>query len=86
MQDIGGRNVASVLGWTNMWGNFGAAVGPVVVGWLASDWLVGAEYQWDAAFVICAASFGISGLTALAVDARRPALGPAAVVTATAAD
>lgn len=74
-QDVGGRNVGSVLGWTNMWGNFGAAVGPVAVGWLTSQWLVSAKYQWDAAFIVCAASFGISGVLALAVDARRPALG-----------
>ncbi len=73
-QDVGGRNVGSVLGWTNMWGNFGAAVGPIVVGWLTSEWLVGPQYRWDAAFIVCAVSFGISGVTALAVDARRPAL------------
>jgi MFS family permease len=73
-QDVGGRNVASVLGWTNMWGNFGAAVGPVLLGWVASPWIAGPEHQWDATFIICAASFGISGVTALAVDARRPAV------------
>lgn len=31
-QDVGGRHVGSVLGWGNMWGNFGAAVAPVVYG------------------------------------------------------
>lgn len=27
-QDVGGRHVGSVMGWANMWGNFGAALAP----------------------------------------------------------
>jgi nitrate/nitrite transporter NarK len=73
-QDIGGRNVGSVLGWANMWGNFGAVVGPVVVGKLISDSLGGAPEQWDVAFLICAGAFALSGITGLVVDATRPAV------------
>ncbi len=31
-QDVGGRHVGSAVGWSNMWGNFGAALSPVVLG------------------------------------------------------
>jgi nitrate/nitrite transporter NarK len=73
-QDVGGRNVGSVLGWGNMWGNFGAAVGPVVVGWSLGNAASSDPGKWDLAFLMCAGSFAISGITALLVDARRPAV------------
>ena len=66
MQDIGGRHVGSVLGWSNMWGNFGAAVSPLVL-----NAIVGAGH-WQACFWTCAAAFLISGLAALGIDSTRP--------------
>ncbi len=30
-QDVGGEHVGSAVGWANMWGNFGAALSPVVL-------------------------------------------------------
>ncbi len=65
-QDIGGRNVGSAVGWGNMWGNFGAAVSPVLL--TAVERAAG----WPAAFVTCAAAFLVSGVAALFLDADRP--------------
>jgi sugar phosphate permease len=67
MQDVGGRHVGSVLGWGNMWGNFGAAVSPLVLNWLVTQ-----HKNWDAAFLACAAAFLLSGIAAAGVDATKP--------------
>lgn len=66
-QDVGGRYVGSVLGWGNMWGNFGAAVAPVV-----SLWMLDATHSWNAVFLFGAVAFLVSGLAALGIDATRP--------------
>ena len=66
-QDIGGRHVASVLGWSNMWGNFGAAITPPLL-----IWIVGPSQNWVAAFLACAAAFLLAGLTGLGIDATKP--------------
>jgi len=66
-QDIGGRQTASVLGWTNMWGNFGAAATPPLL-----IWIIGPGQNWMAAFLACAAAFLLAGLTGLAIDATKP--------------
>ncbi len=66
MQDAGGRNVGSVLGWGNMWGNMGAAVAIRVLAWIA-----GAS-GWNDVFLTCAAAFFVSGVSALFVDATVP--------------
>jgi nitrate/nitrite transporter NarK len=65
-QDVGGRHVGSVLGWGNMWGNVGAAVAIPVLSRLAGS------LGWHAVFLFCAASFLVSGLAALGVDATIP--------------
>lgn len=66
-QDVGRRHVGSVLGWSNMWGNLGGAVSPLILGW------VKASYQrWDEVFLTCAAVFLVAGVCALAVDAVTP--------------
>jgi nitrate/nitrite transporter NarK len=70
MQDVGGRNVGSVLGWGNMWGNIGAAVSPFILNQLAES------HGWNAAFLACAAAFFISGVAALGVDATIPIAPP----------
>jgi ACS family glucarate transporter-like MFS transporter len=64
-QDVGGRHVGSVLGWGNMWGNLGAAVSPPLLNWVVK------QYGWDAAFLVCAAGFLVSGLAALGIDATK---------------
>jgi ACS family glucarate transporter-like MFS transporter len=69
-QDVGGRHVGSVLGWANMWGNLGAAIIAVLVPVLIAEG--GQEPNWDAAFILCAVGFLVSGLASLGVDASRP--------------
>jgi nitrate/nitrite transporter NarK len=66
-QDVGGRYVASVLGWANMWGNLGAALTPPLL-----IWIVGENQNWPGAFLACAAAFLLAGCMGLAIDARLP--------------
>jgi hypothetical protein len=62
-QDVGGRYVASVLGWGNMCGNIGAALSPLVLNEVVERW------GWNAAFCSCAGAFLLSGITSLGIDA-----------------
>jgi sugar phosphate permease len=66
-QDIGGRYVGSALGWGNMWGNFGAVVGPI-----ALTAIIAPDDRWDLGFIACAAAFALSGIAALGVDSLSP--------------
>jgi nitrate/nitrite transporter NarK len=66
-QDVGGKQVGSVLGWGNMWGNLGAAVAPSLL-----IFVVGGEKNWDYAFMVCAAAFFLSGIAALGINATIP--------------
>lgn len=70
VQDAGGRHVGSVLGWGNMWGNFGAAMSPPALTWIVGMW------GWKAMFAACAAAFLVSGIAALGVDATKPIVPP----------
>jgi len=72
-QDVGGKHVGSILGWGNMWGNFGAFVGPPLV-----IYFVGGKdtNDWNLAFIICAAAFFLSGIAALGVNATIPIAPP----------
>jgi ACS family glucarate transporter-like MFS transporter len=65
--DVGGRYVGSVLGWGNMWGNFGAALSPLLL-----NAVIGDGGYWNWAFVTCAAAFLFSGLCALGINATVP--------------
>ena len=65
-QDIGGRRVGPVLGWGNMWGNFGAACCPLLLGWVQR------EFGWSFVFVTAAMSYGIVLLLVLLIDATKP--------------
>ncbi len=64
--DVGGRHVGSIHGWANMWGNLGAAVSPILLQFVIRN------YSWDAAFLTCAAAFGLASVAAFFVDARIP--------------
>ncbi|MDA0588997.1 MAG: MFS transporter [Planctomycetota bacterium] len=69
-QDIGGRQVGSVLGWGNMWGNLGAAVSPLIY-----DFFLGENpslYEWNLMFTVCAGGFLFSGICGLLMDATKP--------------
>lgn len=65
-QDVGGRNAGAALGWGNMWGNFGSALSPVVLGF------VNRRFGWEAVFYTCAASFAVAAGCAFLMDASRP--------------
>ncbi len=66
-QDVGGRHVGSILGWGNIFGNFGAAIAtPVLIA------AVGDDFEWNNAFLICTGAFLISGLAALGIDPTKP--------------
>ena len=71
-QDIGGRQVGSVLGWGNMWGNLGAAVSPLIY-----DYYLGETpglREWNMMFLVCAGAFLFSGICGLLLDATQPLL------------
>ncbi|MDA1015723.1 MAG: MFS transporter [Planctomycetota bacterium] len=64
-QDVGGRHVGSILGWGNMWGNLGATISPILIGWAMST------NDWNTMFLLCAGSFGVAGCLALGIDATK---------------
>jgi ACS family glucarate transporter-like MFS transporter len=64
-QDAGGSYVASLVGWTNMWGNFGAAVGTVLVGYLVKD------FGWSVTLSVSATCYVIGGLCWFGIDPRK---------------
>jgi nitrate/nitrite transporter NarK len=66
-QDVGGRYIASVLGWGNMWGNLGAAASPILL-----DEIVRSSGGWNAAWMVCAGAFLIAGVCAAFVNADKP--------------
>ena len=65
-QDIGGKYVGSVLGFGNMFGNFGAAVSAPLLAYVSS------EYSWNVMFVVCAGVLCVSSAAGFLVDASRP--------------
>jgi MFS family permease len=65
-QDTGGKQAATVLGWGNMWGNFGAGLGPSLVGGIAATW------GWDAALFTGAFAFVLCGITGMMTNAAEP--------------
>ncbi len=72
--DVGGRNVGFVLGWGNMWGNFGAAISPVAVNAIVQHFKGLGEtdqYAWNAVFFAAAAAYLIVGFAAFGVDATK---------------
>ena len=70
LQDVGGRNVGSVLGWANMWGNLGAAATAGLLPWVNAHW--DSNKDWHEAFLVCAAAYVLAGAAALGIDATRP--------------
>lgn len=67
-QDVGGRFVASAVGWANMWGNFGAALSPTFFGMFVS----GGVTDWNTAFFTCAAVNAVAAVAAMGMNASRP--------------
>lgn len=65
-QDIAGKRVATVLGFTNMCGNIGAAIFASVIGYLAEN------DKWQQVFMISSGSFMIVVLCWLFVNPTKP--------------
>jgi MFS family permease len=70
-QDTGGRQPATVLGWANMWGNFGAGIGPLLIGDIVG------RFGWDAALYAVAAAFALCFVVGMLTNADEPLFRPA---------
>ncbi len=69
-QDVGGKYTASILGWSNMWGNLGAAVSPLIYNAVLGETpTVG---DWNVMFAVCGTAFVLSALCGLVLDASKP--------------
>jgi MFS family permease len=69
-QDVGGKFTASVMGWSNMHGNFGAAVAPLMYNAILGE--TPTLSQWNSLFAFCMTVFVLSGIAGLLVDATKP--------------
>ncbi len=69
-QDAGGKYVGSVLGWGNMWGNLGAAFGPLLYNHLLGENPTAAE--WDNLFWLGLIAFVFAGVATFGLDASKP--------------
>jgi MFS family permease len=68
-QDVGGRNVAPIFGWANMWGNFGAAIQAATAGWLLKTFDKNGDQQ--ELFIACALAFTLAGILSFGINADR---------------
>jgi MFS family permease len=67
-QDVGGRQVAPIMGWANMWGNFGAALQPMLLLYaLRFD-----TGNGKTAFIASSAAFALAGVLSLGINAAKP--------------
>ena len=69
--DVGGRATGAAGGWSNMWGNFGASAGALLVPWLLK---VGGGHGKLFVFFTLAGAFVLAGLIALPIDATKKLL------------
>jgi MFS family permease len=69
-QDVGGQQIAPILGWANMWGNFGAALQPQIISLVNQQWDTNGDYH--EAFLVSAGAFALAGLLSLGINAARP--------------
>jgi MFS family permease len=70
MQDISGKYQAQLFGWGNMWGNFGAAIMPMLFTAVLERFDTNHDYHegvW-----LCAGAFVLAGVFALFVNAEKP--------------
>lgn len=72
MQDISGRHQAQLFGWANMWGNFGAALQPVLVGWILFHF--DHDHNYQPAMLFCAGSLMVSVFLAFGINADKPVI------------
>lgn len=70
MQDISGKHQAQLFGWSNMWGNFGAAIQPVLFAMVLKAY--DTDHNFSEGVMFCAIAFVLAGLFALGVNAEKP--------------
>jgi MFS family permease len=70
MQDISGRHQAQLFGWANMWGNFGAGLQPLLVGWIILHYDSNHDYREPMLF--SAGTLLLSIALAFGIDASTP--------------
>ncbi|RBP39009.1 sugar phosphate permease [Roseimicrobium gellanilyticum] len=68
-QDVGGRNVAPIFGWANMWGNFGAALQANLAGWLLATFDKNGDQ--NELFIACAIAFTLAGFLSFGINASK---------------
>jgi MFS family permease len=73
-QDVGGRQIAPIFGWANMWGNFGAALQPILNGWILARFDTNGD--WNESLIACACAFALAGVLAFGVNASKPVVPP----------
>lgn len=76
MQDISGKHQAQLFGWSNMWGNFGAAIQPVLFTAVLASF--DTDHNFHEGVWLCAIAFATAGLVALGVNAEEPVVKEAA--------
>lgn len=69
MQDISGRHQAQLFGWSNMWGNFGAAIMPVLFAAVLKAY--DTDHNFHEGVWLCAGALVIAGLLAIPLNAER---------------
>jgi MFS family permease len=72
-QDVGGRNVAPIFGWANMWGNFGAALQANLAGWLLMTFDKNRDQQ--ELFIAGAIAFTLAGVLSFGINAAKQVKG-----------
>ena len=70
MQDISGKHQAQLFGWSNMWGNFGAGIQPVLFTAVLAAY--DTNHDFHEGVYLCAIAFALAGLFALFVNAEKP--------------
>ena len=73
-QDVGGKYTASIMGWANMHGNFGAAVATPLYNAILGE--TPTLSQWNTLFAFCTGVFALSGVTALVIDGTKSLANP----------
>jgi MFS family permease len=72
MQDISGKNQAQLFGWSNMWGNFGAAIMPMLFTLVLKSY--DTNHDFHEGVWMCATAFVLAGVFALFVNAEKPVI------------
>ncbi len=70
MQDISGKHQAQLFGWGNMWGNFGAAILPLLLATVLHRF--DANHDFHEGVWLCAIAFVLAGVLSLGINAEKP--------------